>query len=220
MKLLLPLEDRETFIGQVNSFLPEDIKVQAMTKVSKGFNAKNQCTRREYHYMLPTFALMPFQQAQQHLADAYIAQGPIVGGGYEGGYVDPNSSKCLNRASLEQVRPHFVPYRINASQLDIFQEALRKYEGTHTYHNFTTGKDSSEANSKRYILSFTCSPPSIDENTGLEWLQLSVLGQSFLLNQIRKMVGLAIDVARGYTSMETIDKAFAPLNKVCINSKD
>eukprot|EP01031_Cornospumella_fuschlensis_P028399 gene28399-34286_t len=207
-------ENRETFINQVNSFLPEDIKVQTMTKVSKGFNAKNLCTKREYHYMLPTFALMPFEKAHKHLADQYAIQGPIVGAGSEGGYIDPNTSKCLHRASLDQVRPFFVPYRIEASQLEVFQTALRKYEGTHSYHNFTTGKDSSEASAKRYVLSFTCSAPILDEDTGIEWLHLSVLGQSFLLHQIRKMVGLAIDVARGYTSMDTMDIAFAPQNKM------
>ena len=42
---------------------------------------------------------------------------------------------------------------------------------------------------------------------GLQVL-LSVEGQSFLLNQIRKMVAMAADVARGNVTMEGLAKSF------------
>jgi tRNA pseudouridine38-40 synthase len=208
MKLLVPLEGRTQFIEQVNSFLPSDIRVQALTKVSKGFNAKAQCTKREYHYLLPSFALIPYTETNAILSAAYAKQGPIQGAGYEGGFVDPNSTRCLNRASLESVRSEFTSYRIPTDQLTLLREALHMYEGTHSYHNFTTGKEASEANSKRFILSFQCSEPFVEESTGIEWLQLSVLGQSFLFNQIRKMVAFAVDIARGKTTMKALEIAF------------
>jgi len=83
-----------------------------------------------------------------------------------------------------------------------FTEEVRKqanailglFEGTHNYHNFTYGKSSSEKSAKRYVMSFKCGKAfQID---GMEMVVLTVAGQSFMLNQIRKMVGLLIAVMR------------------------
>lgn len=95
--------------------------------------------------------------------------------------------------------------------LDILRDTLSKFEGTHSFHNFTSGKTSADANASRYILSFACSEPFLakaarpdtsDTSSSeqaeelTEWVLLSVLGQSFLLNQIRKMVSMAVEVVR------------------------
>eukprot|EP00981_Chlorochromonas_danica_P002112 scaffold424_cov165-Ochromonas_danica.AAC.12 len=207
MKLLMPMDGRDLFIQQVNNFLPEEIRLQAMTKVTKGFNAKQQCTRREYHYLLPSFVLMPVAEAHAILSEAFARQGPIVGAGYEGGYVDPKSAKTLNRDHIESVRSSFINYRVPAEQLTLLREALELYKGTHLYHNFTTGMDGTESNAKRYITDFVCSDPYVESSNGIEWLRLSVLGQSFLFNQIRKMVAFAIDIARGLTTKDALSSA-------------
>ena len=55
-----------------------------MTKVSKGFNAKNFCGKRRYHYLLPTYMLMDNKVTNEKLSAAYKIQGPIAGAGYEG----------------------------------------------------------------------------------------------------------------------------------------
>ena len=47
---------------------------------------------------------------------------------------------------------------------------------------------------KRYIIDFTCSDPFLME--GVEMVALRVHGQSFMLNQIRKMVGAAVEIVR------------------------
>ena len=41
-----------------------------------------------------------------------------------------------------------------------------------------------------------------------EMLKLSVKGQSFMLHQIRKMVGLAVAIVRGLTPEGTMDRSF------------
>lgn len=58
---------------------------------------------------------------------------------------------------------------------------------------------------QRYILSFTAGPPFIID--GVEHVRLTVVGQSFMLHQIRKMVGLVLAVARNVISEEVIDYA-------------
>ena len=208
MKLLLPEKERSQFMEHVNAFLPSDIKLQTMTKVSKSFNAKNLCTKRRYHYLLPTFTLQKVQEINQVLTEAYKAQGPVKGAGYESGYVDPNTSRTLTKDTLQSMRQSFVDYRVTSDIIESFRTALHAYEGTKNYHNFTSGKDSSEANSKRYILSFTCSEPFICQTTNVEYVLLSVLGQSFLLNQIRKMVHFAIEICRGGATLDDLTIAF------------
>lgn len=208
MKLLFPEKERSTFIDQVNSFLPSDIRLQTMTKVSKNFNAKSLCTKRRYHYLLPTFTLQSMEEVNKFLGEIYATQGPVKGAGYESGYVDPNTSKTLTRASLQSVRQKFADYRVSPEIVESFRTALHAYEGTKNYHNFTSGKDSTEANSKRYILSFTCGEPFVSPSTGVEYVLLSVLGQSFLLNQIRKMVHFAVEICRGGATTENLAAAF------------
>lgn len=66
----------------------------------------------------------------------------------------------------------------------------------------------SDPTAKRYILSFTC------EGTvrigGAPWVRLVVVGQSFILHQIRKMVGTALAVARGVAPAGAIPAALRP----------
>ena len=42
-----------------------------------------------------------------------------------------------------------------------------------------------------------------------EWVLISVLGQSFLLNQIRKMLGLAIEVVNGTATDDNLASSFS-----------
>lgn len=41
----------------INARLPPTIRVHALIRATRGFNAKNDCTKRRYCYMLPTFLL-------------------------------------------------------------------------------------------------------------------------------------------------------------------
>lgn len=50
----------------------------------------------------------------------------------------------------------------------------------------------------------------------VEFLSLSIEGQSFMLHQIRKMIGLVIAIVRGYLTDDIIYEAFKP-EKVTIN---
>lgn len=214
MKLVFPLDKRDKFVEDVNSFLPDDIRVHLLTKVSKGFNAKNDCTKRRYDYLLPTYVLRDNAEVSKLLSDQYAAQGAIVGAGYEGGYLDPALSSALTADSLRRCRESLLDFRAPTSTLDRLKAALQCYVGTKYYHNFTSGKTSAEANSQRYVLSFECGEPTVVD--GVEYVLLSVVGQSFLLNQIRKMVCMACEVARGVVPPETLPIALSKDVKVSL----
>uniref|UniRef100_A0A8D8BWI3 Pseudouridylate synthase 1 homolog n=1 Tax=Culex pipiens TaxID=7175 RepID=A0A8D8BWI3_CULPI len=154
-------------IAGLNKDLPEQIRVFAVKRVTKGFNSKSNCDARTYTYTLPTVA--------------FAAHGEEV--------------------SVET-------YRAPEDRIQKVQETLKLFEGTKNFHNFTSRKEFIDPSVKRFIMSFECEAPFVPEGTTVEFATIKIKGQSFMLHQIRKMVGLTLAVVRGLTPPETITKAF------------
>ncbi|ALC47188.1 CG4159 [Drosophila busckii] len=148
-----------------NADLPEQIRLFGVERVTKGFNAKDQCNARTYTYTLPTVAFAPNEEHHEQQT-----------------------------------------FRITPTQLDKVNVTLKLYEGTKNFHNFTSKKNFLDPSSKRFIMSFTCSAP-FQSPQGIEFATLKVKGQSFMLHQIRKMVGLAVAIVRGNTTPITLERA-------------
>jgi len=83
---------------------------------------------------------------------------------------------------------------------------LQKYIGSHYFHNYTSGKLPLEPSSQRFIYEFECGEPFMRE--GMEWCLIRVKGQSFMLHQIRKMLGMAFAIVRGHTSVSKIEETW------------
>lgn len=98
-------------------------------------------------------------------------------------------------------------YRISEPRLARLQSVLDAYVGTKNFHNYTVQKSPTDPSAKRHIKSFVVNPtPIIINNT--EWLSLKVHGQSFMMHQIRKMVGLASLVVRCGTPLERVGESY------------
>lgn len=154
-------------VSAINADLPEQIKVFAVKKVTKGFNSKDQCNARTYTYTIPTVALANHKDV----------------------------------VSLED-------YRVPSEKIEKFNEILKLFEGTKNFHNFTSRKEFTDPSSKRFIISFVCGQPFIPQDN-TEFVVLKVQGQSFMLHQIRKMVGMSLAIIRGLTTVETMERAFS-----------
>lgn len=99
-------------------------------------------------------------------------------------------------------------YRLSNKKFDELNDLLKMFEGTKNYHNFTSRKEYADPSSKRFIISFACAPPFVDKTTNIEFAVIKVKGQSFMLHQIRKMVGLTLAILRGLAKSETLTRAF------------
>ncbi|KAF2400798.1 pseudouridine synthase [Trichodelitschia bisporula] len=97
-------------------------------------------------------------------------------------------------------------YRIQPERLERVRQALAKYVGTNNFHNFTVKKSANDPSAQRHIRSFNVAPEPILVGGG-EWISMKVHGQSFMMHQIRKMVGLAALAVRCGTPLDRITEA-------------
>ncbi|KAI1767038.1 pseudouridine synthase [Hypoxylon sp. FL1150] len=114
--------------------------------------------------------------------------------------------------ALKQIKAAYVAakrrYRVTPSRLAQLQQALDQYVGTKNYHNYTIQKSHADPSAKRTIRSFVANPEPVQIND-TQWLSLKVHGQSFMMHQIRKMVGMAVLVTRCATPLSRIQESYS-----------
>ncbi|XP_075732226.1 pseudouridine synthase 1 isoform X3 [Rhipicephalus microplus] len=110
---------------------------------------------------------------------------------------------------VTRINSHLVDQiRVIDERIEEVNKVLALYKGCHNYHNFTSGKKSEDPSAMRFMISIECGQPFIQGD--IEFLQIRIKGQSFMLHQIRKMVGLVIAIMRGHTDQSTIRRAWGP----------
>lgn len=147
-------------------------------------------------------------------ADAIIAGTEAAG---ESEATKPKEIHPVDRA-LRQIKAAYIAakrrYRVTPDRLSQLQQALDKYIGTKNFHNYTIQKTHSDPSSKRTIKSFVVNPEPVQIND-TQWLSLKVHGQSFMMHQIRKMVGMAVLVTRCATPLSRLDESYTS-NRISI----
>ncbi|KAM4036882.1 pseudouridylate synthase 1 homolog isoform 1-T3 [Anomaloglossus baeobatrachus] len=101
--------------------------------------------------------------------------------------------------------PSSVPdssFRLPREDFHHVNRLLSFYKGTHSFHNFTRGKLSDDPSARRHIYQISCSEPFVRH--GVEFARILIKGQSFMMHQIRKMVGLIIAVVKGAATPELL----------------
>lgn len=194
-------------IDQLNEHLPSDISVMDIIQTRRKFCAKTHRDKVRYQYLIPSFLLCD----QQLIATNVSLEGPNI---KEWIRLFSDGDECTPEAKemLLRLRKLFISYRVGNDQLERLASILNKFKGTHPFHNYTRGVSGNEPNAKRYIHSCTLETTYID-SFGIQWIPVCIVGQSFLLNQIRKMICMAVNVIRGYVSESEMDQS---LQKDCI----
>ncbi|KAG0577828.1 hypothetical protein KC19_5G184700 [Ceratodon purpureus] len=107
-----------------------------------------------------------------------------------------------------------APYVFDEAKLQQLNKILSRYVGTHNFHNFTARIKPEDPSATRYILSFEAG--KVIEVQGVQFVPCTVIGQSFMLHQIRKMIGTAVAIMRGCVPETIIDFALRRDNFVNI----
>lgn len=98
-------------------------------------------------------------------------------------------------------------FRLAADRLKLVNDTLQQYHGTKNYHNFGSHKEHFEVNSMRTMLQLECGPPFVRD--GVEFAVIRIKGMSFMMHQIRKMIGLMLAVVREVVDASVFVRAFS-----------
>lgn len=99
-------------------------------------------------------------------------------------------------------------FRLEPETLQKVNQLFALYKGTHNFHNFTSQKAPNDPSARRYITQMSCGQPFVRGDA--EFVVITVRGQSFMLHQIRKMIGLVIAVVKGYAKEEVMERSWGP----------
>lgn len=144
------------------------------------FHAKTLCDSRIYEYLLPTCALM--EPIVSELTDQQLFPNDLILTNND----RENPIVKYARRSTPEVIAKRHAFRVSKDQLQKFTEAMKAFEGSHNFHNYTLGKGYKDKSARRYIKGITVGEPIYIHDT--EWISIKLHGQSFMLHQIRKMI--------------------------------
>lgn len=210
-------EDAAALVKKVNGHLDElsaPICVYKIVKTTTKFDARKWCSGRRYIYYLPTFVLAPQNELWDQAASAPRSSN-VPEGEFDAEYVADVPSECAEMTDEEANKWHAQRRKsiiertgpVDDATMKRLSDALATFVGTHNFHNYTRRLRFSDMQSKRYIMDFTVDPKSVTVE-GMEFVRITVVGQSFLYNQIRKMIGMAVEVARRSKPTSLITDAF------------
>jgi tRNA pseudouridine38-40 synthase len=178
---------------KLNEVLPKDIRVFRIIEVSDHFDSKDNNNNREYHYILPTFLLEPKKEEEKK---------------------DNNDNKINENNGNAKEEEINIPddykanydYRLTEEDIKKLKEICKGFLGTKKFHNYTRKVGFSNMSSQRHIIEMNCD--DIIDFGVFQVIKFKIIGQSFLYNQIRKMIGMIIDCMRNQKDMDYFKNSF------------
>ncbi|BGP55117.1 hypothetical protein JCM8202_004622 [Rhodotorula sphaerocarpa] len=196
----------------INSHLPAGIRVWSILRVQGSFDPRRVCDQRQYEYTLPTHVFLgpkpgtPMHKtvAQAREADPKFDPSgfPVVEASGSFWQAQPEGSSFLDDVKAKKT------WRMPPAVLQQIRDFVQAYEGSHNFYNFTVGKDFRDRSCQRVMRKLEISEPFIVNDT--EYISVTFIGQSFMLHQIRKMIGLVMLAVRTATPPSLVPETFGP----------
>lgn len=98
-------------------------------------------------------------------------------------------------------------FRVSSEKLQLVNDILEKFKGQKNYHNFTKKKEHYEKNALRLMHHLECGQPFIRND--VEFATIHIKGASFMLHQIRRMIGCMLAVTRDVCNVSVMADAFS-----------
>ena len=224
-------DDPEEVVNKINAVLPPQIRIWGIQRTNNSFNSHIHCDSRVYEYILPSHCFLPpkpgstaagcsvsieSQNRESEPEDTFWDS--IIGPDFysllrrytanrkeppadDVPDLSPEELHCFNEMRSKEMDA-IRAFRISSSRLDRIRSAVNMYLGTHNFHNLTIGVPYHSSHAQRYIMSIDIAEPKLIGST--EWLRIKIHGQSFMLHQIRKMIGAVLVAIRYGVGEESI----------------
>ena len=187
--------------AKLNEVLPKDIRIFRIIEVSDHFDSKDNNNNREYHYILPTFLLEPKKDEEEK-------------GDNEKKEDNPNNIENKNESENAKEEEINIPddfkanysYRLSEEDINKLKELCKGFLGTKKFHNYTRKVGYTNMSSQRHIIEMNCD--DIIDFGVFQAVKFKIVGQSFLYNQIRKMIGMIVDCMRNKKDMDYFKNSF------------
>jgi len=228
LKLILEppsLPAQKTLTEYVNTLLPPQIRIWGMRRVQSAFNARTSCDSRLYEYLLPTYVFIPpkpFSSMWRMLRRLNTGEEEAPSnedGSPVAPWEDPalKDNTMLNHpfwqahgtsGDFSQDMLAKRQWRMDMPALERVRRVFDEYTGSHNFHNYTVGKEFRDRSAHRVMKKLTISDPRMIHGT--EWVSVQFHGQSFMLHQIRKMIGLLVLIGRTNAPVSLVAQTYGP----------
>ena len=185
-----PNIDEVEMKNRLNSVLPKDIKIFRIIEVSNNFDSKDNNNNREYHYILPTFLLEQKKDEDEKLNENIN---------------NKNNDKEEKFCIPDDYKANYL-FRLKEEDINKLKGLCKGFLGTKKYHNYSKKVEFSQMSSQRHIIEMDCD--EIIDFGDFQAIKFKLIGQSFLYNQIRKMIGMIIDCMRNKKDMDYFKNSF------------
>lgn len=197
---LMMVLDPPGIIERINEHLPDQVRVLGYQRAVRGYDSRKTCDKRRYEYIFPAWIFDPAVQPN----------GMDVSSNEKASVNDDDVKRRIKR-KLSARDPSFV---FDDACRDKMTAILSQYKGTHNFHNYTVRMDAHAPQARRFMLSFECQ--GTFEIEGEQWVRLIVIGQSFMLHQIRKMVGMAVAEYKGIAPQGSLKLALKAKQQIVV----
>ncbi|KAL3316921.1 tRNA pseudouridine synthase 1 [Cichlidogyrus casuarinus] len=202
---------KANLITEENKQFPGQVRFQRASKTDRSVSALGQVVSGRFNEEVEN----PTKVLNQHLPEKIrIVEFMRVTRGF-------NAKNICSHRVYQYIMPSFalaqkdellnestaLQYRIQSDTLNKFRANLQNFKGTHNFFNFTSGRDAASKSCIRYMMDLNCSDPRLYD-CSFEYLIVDIVGQSFMLHQIRKMIALAIALTRGNCDDSVWDRCF------------